>query len=173
MYATPTPHEPLATPSPLIGQARPGMRSAPLQPLPIPHGAQHMGDQRGMGQKEENLKTFSGNPVEYKYWAERFMDHMSKVHIHWRHTLRWLSTTDEDLSYARLSLESVGPYNERASELAQKLEQTIVTYLPESLYSNREQLCGGPMQANNGFIMWRRLARDNSGTGDIVEIRRD
>ena len=52
MFATPTPHDPVATPSPLIGQARPGMRSAPLQPLPIPHGAQHMGDQRCMSQKK-------------------------------------------------------------------------------------------------------------------------
>ena len=57
------------------------------------------------------------------------MDDMAKVHIHWRQTLRWLATTDEDISYARLNLESVGPYNERASELAHNLEQTVVTYL--------------------------------------------
>ena len=98
------------------------------------------------------------------------MDHMAKLHIHRRQTLRWLAITDGDISYARLNLESVGPYNERASELAQELEQIILTYLPESLYGNREQLCGCPTQANNGYIMWRRLARDNSGTGDVVEF---
>ena len=41
--------------------------------------------------------------------------------------------------------------------------------MPESMYNNRAELCGGPMGANNGFKLWRRLFEDNAGTGDIAE----
>ena len=80
-----------------------------------------------------------------------------------------MGRTNEDLSFARLSTEAVGPYNENGVEIAQKLEATIIGYMPESMYNNRVERRGGPMELNNGFKLWRRLFQDNAGTGDIAE----
>ena len=89
-----------------------------------------MGNQKAMDAKSENLKTFNGNPVDFKDWSERFEDHMAKIHMHWRAALRWVGSTEEDLGYQRLRRESVGPYNESVVELSNKLEQTLVNYTP-------------------------------------------
>ena len=52
---------------------------------------------------------------------------------------------------------------------AQKLKATIIGYMPQSMYNNQVELCGGPMEANNGFKPWRQLFEDHAGTGEIVE----
>ena len=69
----------------------------------------------------------------------------------------------------RLRIDSVGPFNENAADVAGKLEQLIVDYLPLKYYNQRKQLCGGDSERGNGFIMWRRLYVDNKGSSDIVD----
>ena len=166
---TPAPSHPLESPigSPLHGAY--GPNQAPPPQLQIPNGAQYMGNQKKMDEPSSYLKGFSGNPVDFKHWSERFVDHMAKVHVMWRSTLNWMGRTNEDLSYDRLRTEAIGPFNENGVEIAQKLEATIIGYMPESMYNNRVELCGGPMEANNGFKLWRRFLEDTAGTGDSVE----
>ena len=62
------------------------------------------------------------------------MDHMARVHQVWRPTLVWMSKTDEPLTMHRLRIETMGLYNENAGDLALKLEQTIIDWMPETLY---------------------------------------
>ena len=112
-----------------------------------------MGNREAMDKKSESLKKYSGNPAEFVNWANRFIDHMGRVHWDWKNTLQWLSSTPENLSYARLSNEVMGPWSESACDLARKLEQTIMDYMPEKVYNRRQQLCGGPTQKDNGFIL--------------------
>ena len=69
----------------------------------------------------------------------------------------------------RLRVDSLGPYHENAADLATKLEQVIVDYLPSAQYNKRSQLCGGEGEEGNGFNMWRQLYQDNAGTSEIVE----
>ena len=114
---------------------------------------QYMGNREAMDKKSESLKKYSGNPAEFVNWANRFIDHMGRVHWDWKNTLQWLSSTPENLSYARLSNEVMGPWSESACDLARKLEQTIMDYMPEKVYNRRQQLCGGPTQKDNGFIL--------------------
>ena len=122
-----------------------------------------MGNQERMESKNDSLKNFSGSAETFKQWAERVMDHMAKVHPIWRPTLEYVAKTNDDLSFARLNQEHLGPFGEPAHELAIKFEQVLVDLLPDSLYQRRMQLCGGPDQRNNGFMMWRRLHSDNIG----------
>ena len=69
----------------------------------------------------------------------------------------------------RLRNETMGSYNENVGDLPLKLEQTIVDWMPETLYKNRIQLAGGPGKTGNGFAAWRRLCMDSKGSGDVVE----
>ena len=128
-----------------------------------------MGNREAMDKKSESLKKFSGNPGEFTSWANRFIDHMGRVHWDWKNTLEWLAKTPENLSYARLSNEVLGPFSESACELARKLEQTIMDYMPERVHNRRQQLCGGPMQKDHGFILWNNLHRENVGESHIME----
>ena len=130
---------------------------------------QYMGNREAMDRKSESLKKYSGNPGEFTNWANRFADHMGRVHGDWKNCLQWVKETVENLSFARLSNEVMGPWNEGACDLARKLEQTIIDYMPEKVYNRRLQLCGGPTQRDNGFIMWRNLHKENVGEGDIIE----
>ena len=130
---------------------------------------QYMGNREAMDKKSESLKKFSGNPGDFVNWANRFIDHMGRVQWDWKNTLEWLATTPENLSYARLSNEVMGPWSEPASDLARKLEQTIMDYMPEKVYNRRQQLCGGPTQRDNGFILWRNLHKENVGERHIME----
>ena len=66
-------------------------------------------------------------------------------------------------------MEEIGPYKENAAELAEKLEQTLVDWLPEKLYNNRLQLSGGIDETGNGFEMWRRLHLNYMGDGEVLE----
>ena len=136
----------------------------PVQPPK--YGA--MGNQKAMNESKPTLKVFSGQAIDFKYWAERFMDHMADVHIQWRHTLVWFSKTEEDVGFATLNQHLIGPFSEPAVELAQKLEATLIRYMPETLYHARDEMCGGEGEEHNGFKMWRRLFAENVGTSDIV-----
>ena len=129
----------------------------------------YMGDQEAINKKDESLRRFDGSAAKFGAWAKHFVDHMSKVHPAWRNALEWFAATTEDLSFSRLFTETLGPYNESAVDLAVKLEQCIVDYLPESMYGRRVQLCGGKSQANNGLAMWKRLHQDFAGEGEVVE----
>ena len=92
-----------------------------------------MGDQKAMHSKSESLRRFSGQPTDFSTWARHMIDHMAMVHPHWRQTLEWLATSEENLSFNRLASEIVGPYDEAASDLAVKFEQVQVNFLPERL----------------------------------------
>ena len=48
-------------------------------------------------------------------------------------------------------------------------KQTIIDWMTETLYKKRVQLAGGPGETGNGSAAWRRLFRDNKGSGDVVE----
>ena len=122
-----------------------------------------------MNKANEKLKVFSGSALDFDTWAKSFIHHMSKVQIHWRYLLGWLSTHDGDLTLDFLMKQTIGPFNEPAEDLSVKLESTLVDYLPLSLVNRRIQLAGGPMEECNGFAMWRRLHRENKGSGDAVE----
>ena len=74
------------------------------------------------------------------------------------------------MSYARINLERVGPYQEHVGELAVKLEQVLVDWLPEKLSDRRVQLCGGETEKHNGLAMWRRLHIDNVGDEKILNV---
>ena len=130
---------------------------------------QYMGNREAMDRKSEALKKFSGTATDFPNWSNRFMDHMGRVHADWKNTLQWLSETNEQLSYARLASEVLGPFNERADLLARQLEQTIIDYMPERIYNRRTQLCGGPLQKENGFILWRNLFREYVGERQVLE----
>ena len=128
-----------------------------------------MGCQKLMNKGNDKLKIFSGSPLDFDTWAKSFIHHMSKVQIHWRYLLGWLSTYEGDLTLDFLMTQSIGPYNEPAEDLSVKLESTLVDYLPVSLTNQRIQLAGGPSQECNGFMMWKRLHKENKGSGDAVE----
>ena len=130
---------------------------------------QFMGNREAMDKKSEALKRFSGNPGEFNSWANRFIDHMGRVHPDWKNTLSWISETQENLTFARLSNEVLGPWSEDACHLARQLEQTIIDYMPERIYNRRTQLCGGPTQKENGFILWRNLFKEHVGEKAIME----
>ena len=95
---------------------------------------------------------------------------MAKVHPAWRPTLKRFATCTEDLSFSRLNSEVLGPAQESASDLAMKLEQFLCDWLPESFYNRRDQLCGGGLECNNGFVMWRKLHVEHMGQGDVIEF---
>ena len=130
---------------------------------------QHMGDQDAMQRKSESARKCSGKPEDFVNWARHMVDHMAKVHPHWRYVLEWMAHTDENTSMTRLAHEQLGPLNENARELAEKFEQTLADWLPETLYNKRVQLCGGREEANNGFNMWIRLHREHVGSGEVIE----
>ena len=54
-------------------------------------------------------------------------------------------------------------------DLAIKLEQLLVDWIPEKDYNRRVELCGGPREEGNGFALWRRRFVDHRGDGEIVE----
>ena len=85
-----------------------------------------MGNQKVMMRENKALVRFPGNPADFREWADHFIDHMSMVHTAWRNALNWLSLSNEDLSFERLNNAPFGPLKEPATELAVKLEQTIV-----------------------------------------------
>ena len=126
----------------------------------------YMGNQEKIDAKDESLRRFNGEPETFQTWANHLRDHMGKVCAAWKPILEWMAKTDDDLSFPQLSSQVLGPYNEPADDLAVKLEQLIVDWLPESLYNRRDQLCGGIGERHNGFLMWRRLHIDNVG-GDV------
>ena len=130
----------------------------------------YIGNQEKIDTKDEPLRKFNGEPETFQAWANHMADHLGKVCSSWKPILEWISKTDEDLSFSRLKNEVLGPYNEPADELAVKLEQLIVDWIPESLYNRRDQLCGGEGEKHNGFIMWRRLHQDNIGSEVHVNI---
>ena len=139
-----------------------------------PYGGAHpdaglMGNQDAMNRKSESLFKFTGEAKDYDHWSKKFMDHLAKVHLAWRPTLEWVATSTDNLSMFRLRADTVGPYRENAADVASKLEQLIVDYLPIKYYNQRKQLCGGRMEEGNGFNMWRRLYIDNKGSSDIVD----
>ena len=115
-----------------------------------------MGHQEAMGRKSESLRKLSGQPSDFINGSEHFMGHMARVHQIWRPTLVWMSKTEDPLTANRLRNETMGPYNENAGDLALKLEQTILDWMPETLYKKRIQLAGGPGKTGNGFAAWRR-----------------
>ena len=108
-----------------------------------------MGNQEAMGRKGESHRKFSSQPSYFVNWTELFMDHMSRVHQVWRPTLLWMSRTEEPLTMDRLRNETMKPYNEHAGDLSLKLEQTIIDWMPETLYKKRVQLAGGPGETGN------------------------
>ena len=128
-----------------------------------------MENQEAMGRKRESLRKLSGQLHDFINWSEHFTDHMARVHQVWRPTLVWMSKTDEPLTMHHLRNETVGPYNENVGDLALKLEQTIIGWMPETLYKKRIQLAGGPGETANEFAAWRRLFRDNKGSGDVAK----
>ena len=131
----------------------------------------NMGDQETMTMKTESLKKFHGNRSDFHSWSKHMADHMGKVHGEWRRVLKWIPKYMPDRSFqiATLRMETLGPYNENAVELAVKSEQTWVDWLPERLYNNRAPLAGGDEESGNGFEMWRRLHLNNVGDGEVLE----
>ena len=128
-----------------------------------------MGNSQEINKKSESLRKYTGNPADFIDWSSHFIDHMAKVHISWRYTLEWVFKTKENLSMSRLRTDWLGPYREHAADLAVKLEQLMVDYLPSTQYRKRKQLCGGEGEQGNGCQMWRRLFEDNRGSGGMVE----
>ena len=128
-----------------------------------------MGDSKAVHRKSDSLRQFSVQPEHFSAWSQHLVDHMSKVHPTWRQLLHWLAKTDDRLDYAFLQNPVLGLCSEDAVELSQKLEQVLVDWLPEKLYLRRAQLAGGKRKEGNGFAVWRRLHRDNTGEGDILQ----
>ena len=93
-----------------------------------------MGNQEAMGRKSESLRKFSGQPSDFINWSEHLMDHMARVHQVLRPTLVRMSKTEEPLTMHRLRNDTIGPYNENAGDLALKFEQTIIDWMPKTLY---------------------------------------
>ena len=91
----------------------------------------NLGNQEAMGRKSESLRKFSGQPGDFINWSEHFMDHMAHVHQVWRPTLVWMSKNEEPPTMHRLRDDTIGPYNENACDLALKLEQTFIVWMPE------------------------------------------
>ena len=89
-----------------------------------------MGNRDKMDKTPESLRKFSGNPLDFVEWAQHMIDHMGRVHPTWRPVLEWVGKSSEDLSFARLNKERLGPYGEHAGELAVKFEQILVDWLP-------------------------------------------
>ena len=110
--------------SPFNQQA--AQRQGPVNVHQLGWGVQFMGDQKSMHNKSESLRKFSGQPTDFAAWARHMIDHMAMVHPHWRTTLEWLATSEENLGFNRLASEIVGPYDEAASDLAVKFEQVQV-----------------------------------------------
>ena len=161
---------PFATPAP--AGFRPPMAGVRPQVAPGASGGyniQYMGNTKDMHRKSDSLRKFSGNTEDFASWSQHIIDHMTKVHSHWKYTLNWLATTDCVMSYANLRGHTLGPFNEDAVDLAIKFEQVLADWLPEKLYLRRDQLSGGKSEAGNGFAMWRRLHKDHVGDGEILE----
>ena len=128
-----------------------------------------MGNQEAVGRKSESLRKFSGQPSDFMNWSDHFMDHIARVRQVWRPTLLWMSKTKEPLTMHRLRNDTIGPYDENAGDVALKSEQTILDWMPDTLYKKRLQLAGGPGETGNRLAVRRRLFRDNKGSGDVVE----
>ena len=84
-----------------------------------------MGDSQAINSKSESLKKWNGDSADFKLWADKIMDHLSKVHPEWKPALEWMAKTDEPLTYARLANEPVGPHRESTIDRAVKLEQLL------------------------------------------------
>ena len=93
-----------------------------------------------MHTKSESIRKWSGDGADFKIWAEHFMDHMVLVHPEWKPFLRYMATTDENMSFERLKTEWIGPYKENALDLSVKIEQLICNWIPERFYRRRVQL---------------------------------
>ena len=128
-----------------------------------------MENRDAMDKQSESLKESSGSAGEFSNWAKRFMDHMGRVHADWKNAVKFMAATKEDISYRRLAGEVMGPWGEHAADLARKLEQTIVDYMPEKIYNRRQQLCGGYLQEGHGFMRWRALHREFIGEDEVIE----
>ena len=129
----------------------------------------HMGNTKDMHRKSDSLRKFTGQAENFTTWSDHIVDHMVKVHPAWRYALTWLSKTDTDLSYETLQNLNLGPFKENALDLSTKFEQVIMDWVPERLYLRRAQLAGGKSQKGNGFAVWRKLFREFSGEGEIIE----
>lgn len=129
----------------------------------------YMGDQDAMQRKSGSVRRFTRKAEDFVNWAKHMVDHMAKVHPHWRYLLEWVAPTNQDMGMTRLANEVLGPFNENARDLAIKLEQTVADHLPEYLYNKRIQLCGGREEASNGFNMRIRLHRENVGDSEVIE----
>lgn len=181
------PHAGQGQPSPFQNSYNSPAPNGPMQrgmagalPATVPPPSQHfggpnpdagrMGNGEAINRKTESLRKFNGNPSDFILWSNHFTDHMAKVHSAWRYVLGWMANTPSDLSMARLANDCLGPFRENAADLAVKLEQVIVDWIPDTQYGRREQLCGGKAEIGNGFAMWRRLFQDNRGSGEMIEF---
>ena len=129
----------------------------------------HMGDAKAIHSKSESLKKWNGNAETFIAWTQHVRDHLAKVHPEWKPLLIWMGATEEPMEFQYLQGVTLGPFNEDAVDLSQKLEQLLADYLPDRHFLRRAQLSGGPSEDGNGFTMWRRLHRDYKGEGQIVE----
>ena len=66
---------------------------------------QYMGDQEAMVRKSDSVRKFSGQAVDVVNWARHMVDHMAKVHPHWRHALEWLAVIKQDMSLTKIANE--------------------------------------------------------------------
>ena len=68
---------------------------------PGKHAEGNMGCQKLMNKPSNKLNVYSGSPVDFKKWAETFVNHMARVHIHWRYVLN----TSAGLTRTSLSID--------------------------------------------------------------------
>ena len=98
-----------------------------------------MGNSIDINKKSKSLRHFTGHLTDFIDWSSHSIDDVAKVHISWRYTLEWISKTTENLSMNRLRDDGLGPYREHAQDLAVKLEQLLIDYLPTTQYRKRKQ----------------------------------
>ena len=116
----------------------------------------------------EALRKFDGNSAHYKMWADRMLDHLARTNSHWRVILKALQAAPNPINKDWLLGQWVQGVN--AWELAEKLETFICTWVNDALYSTRVQLAGGPLEAGNGFEMWRTLFHEHHGGVEAVQL---
>ena len=116
----------------------------------------------------EALKKFSGDSANYKTWADRIMDHLARGNSYWRTLLKSLQACT--LNIQRSWLEGQWVQGVCGWDLSEKLENFIMTYVGDSLYSRRIQLAGGEAQAGNGFEIWRKLYQEHHGGAEAVKL---
>ena len=66
----------------------------------------------------------------------------------------------------RLRNDTIGPYNENAGDVALKLEQTVIDWMPETLYKKRVS----PLEVQVRLKMALQSGADSSGTTKALEM---